>query len=119
MPDNINGSSWSNLIAHIWELWKEGKVLDVVDPQLCLPFSAKEVSKCIHIGLLCVQEGAKDRPTMSAVIFMLANETPLPQPNTPAFIFQKNASHNPESPMSISPEAVSSNSITITTLEAR
>ncbi|XP_015894193.3 G-type lectin S-receptor-like serine/threonine-protein kinase RKS1 [Ziziphus jujuba] len=119
LPDYVNGSSWSNLIAHIWELWKEGKVLDIVDPKLCLPFSAKEVSKCIHIGLLCVQEGAKDRPTMSAVIFMLANETSIPPPSTPAFIFQKDASHNPDPSMSSSAEAVSCNSVTITTLEAR
>nr|XP_048317897.1 cysteine-rich receptor-like protein kinase 44 [Ziziphus jujuba var. spinosa] len=118
--DRINGSPFPNLIGHIWKLWKEGRVLDIVDPTLCQPFSAQEeVSKCIHIGLLCVQESPTDRPTMSAVILMLANETTLPLPNTPAFIFRRNAYHNAESSTSRSGEAISSNSITITTLEAR
>ncbi|XP_048318656.2 cysteine-rich receptor-like protein kinase 34, partial [Ziziphus jujuba] len=105
--DFINGSSFPNLIAHIWELWKEGRVLDIVDPTLCQLFSAQEISKCIHIGLLCVQEGVTDRPTMSAVIGMLANETSLPPPNTPAFICLKNTSHNADSSMSRSGEAAS------------
>ncbi|KAH7515432.1 hypothetical protein FEM48_Zijuj10G0025700 [Ziziphus jujuba var. spinosa] len=104
----------------IWELWKEGRVLDIVDPILRQPFSAqKEISKCIPIGLLCVQEGAIDRPTMSTVIFMLANETNLPPPNTPAFIFQQKTSYDGDSSTSRSGQALSLNSITITKLEAR
>ncbi|XP_048319087.2 G-type lectin S-receptor-like serine/threonine-protein kinase RKS1 isoform X1 [Ziziphus jujuba] len=118
--DYINGSPFPNLIGHMWELWKEGRVLDIVDPTLCQPFSAQdEVSKCIHIGLLCVQEGATDRPTMSEVISMLTNDTTLPPPNTPAFIFQQQTSHDANSSTSRSGEAVSLNSVTITILEAR
>ncbi|XP_048319086.2 G-type lectin S-receptor-like serine/threonine-protein kinase At1g11410 isoform X2 [Ziziphus jujuba] len=79
----------------------------------------EEISKCIHIGLLCVQESATDRPTMSTVIFMLVNETTLPPPNTPAFIFLQKTSHNGDSSTSRSGEAASLNSVTITTLEAR
>ncbi|KAF3457327.1 hypothetical protein FNV43_RR01984 [Rhamnella rubrinervis] len=71
----INGSQFLNLIGHVWELWNDGRVLDIVDPALCQAFSTDEVSRCIHIGLLCVQEAATQRPTMSDVIFMLANET--------------------------------------------
>ncbi|XP_048317901.2 G-type lectin S-receptor-like serine/threonine-protein kinase At1g11410 [Ziziphus jujuba] len=116
----INGSPFPNLIGHIWELWKGGRVLDIVDPILCQPFSAQEeISKCIHIGLLCVQEGATHRPTMSAVISMLANDTTLPPPNTPAFIFNQKTSHNADASTSRSGEAASLNSVTITTLEAR
>ena len=38
------------------------------------------------MGLLCVQESAIDRPSMSDVISMLANETvPLPAPKQTAF----------------------------------
>ncbi|KAF3455502.1 hypothetical protein FNV43_RR00132 [Rhamnella rubrinervis] len=86
--------------------------LDIVDPALCQPFSTDEVSQCIHIGLLCVREAATERPTMSDVIFMLANETTLPPPpNTPAFTF-----HYADS--SKSSGAVSWNRVSITALEA-
>ena len=88
--------------------------MDIVDPALCQPFSTNEVSRCIHIGLLCVQDAATERPTMSDVIFMLANETTLPPPNPPAFNFQYT-----QSPKSLSGGAVSLNSVSITTLEAR
>ncbi|KAF3456955.1 hypothetical protein FNV43_RR01610 [Rhamnella rubrinervis] len=110
----INGSHFPNLIGHVWELWNEGRVLDIVDPALCQPFSSDEVSRCIHIGLLCVQEAATERPTMSDVTFMLANETALPPPNPTAFSFQYT-----ESSKSISGGAVSLNGVSITTLEAR
>lgn len=46
-----------------------------------------QLLRTVHIGLLCVQENAKDRPTMSAVASMLGSETmPLQAPNQPAFI---------------------------------
>jgi hypothetical protein len=45
-----------------------------------------EVMRCINIGLLCVQEDAADRPTMSIVVVMLASDTmTLPKPKQPAF----------------------------------
>ena len=34
-----------------------------------------EVSRCIHIGLLCVQDSPNCRPLMSAVVFLLENRT--------------------------------------------
>ena len=69
-----------------WELWKEGTSLQLVDPMLEDFHSSTQMLRWIHIALLCVQESAADRPTMSAVISMLTNETvPLPNPNLPAF----------------------------------
>lgn len=42
--------------------------------------------KYIHIGLLCVLEDPTNRPTMSSVGFVLANDNiTLPQPTQPAF----------------------------------
>ncbi|KAL3742011.1 hypothetical protein ACJRO7_017488 [Eucalyptus globulus] len=41
-----------------------------------------------HIGLLCVQEFADDRPNMSAVVLMLANnDVALAFPKRPAYVF--------------------------------
>ncbi|MFQ6641877.1 hypothetical protein Gotur_016873 [Gossypium turneri] len=34
----------------------------------------KEIWRCINVGLLCVQEYANDRPTMSTVVSMLNSE---------------------------------------------
>lgn len=50
-------------------------VLEVVDPCMNGSFSEKELLKCVHIGLLCVQGNPADRPTMSAVVMMLGSET--------------------------------------------
>lgn len=43
-----------------------------------------KVLRCLQIGLLCVQEGREDRPTMADVVVMLSNEgVALPQPKRP------------------------------------
>ncbi|KAJ0816460.1 putative protein kinase RLK-Pelle-DLSV family [Helianthus annuus] len=79
-----------NLIGHVWDLWKQDKALMVVDSSLGDSYDAHEVLLCIHIGILCVQELASDRPTMTDVAFMLSNrETMPPPPNQPAFIFRQ------------------------------
>ncbi|KAK9089554.1 hypothetical protein Scep_028636 [Stephania cephalantha] len=49
-------------------------------------FPEQEVVRFIQVGILCVEENAKDRPTMSNVIFMLRNETPIPSLKQPASI---------------------------------
>lgn len=57
--------------------------MDPLIEKSCVP---NEILKCIHIGLLCVQEDAADRPTMSSVVHMLASDTvTLPSPTRPAF----------------------------------
>ncbi|XP_010273261.1 PREDICTED: G-type lectin S-receptor-like serine/threonine-protein kinase At4g03230 isoform X2 [Nelumbo nucifera] len=55
------------LLGYAWKLWKEGKMLALTDKSLCESCNAFEVTKCIHVALLCVQEEADDRPTMSNV----------------------------------------------------
>jgi len=48
---------------------------------------ATEILKCMHIGLLCVQEDPEDRPTISSVLFLLGNESiSLPYPKPPVFV---------------------------------
>ena len=57
-----------------------------MDPMLEKSGVATEVLRCIHIGLLCVQEDPADRPTKSSVLHMLASDTiTLPIPKQPAF----------------------------------
>ncbi|XP_050369509.1 cysteine-rich receptor-like protein kinase 25 [Argentina anserina] len=81
----------SNLVEHVWNLWLESNALEVVDSSLGESYPKNEVLRCIHIALLCVQEYAIDRPTMSAVLIMLGNDATLPSPKQPAFLLQRSA----------------------------
>uniref|UniRef100_F6HTL4 non-specific serine/threonine protein kinase n=2 Tax=Vitis vinifera TaxID=29760 RepID=F6HTL4_VITVI len=75
-----------SLLSHAWQSWNEGKGLELMDPLLGDSCCPDEFLRCYHIGLLCVQEDASDRPTMSSVIVMLKSESvSLRQPERPAF----------------------------------
>ena len=70
-----------------WKLWCDGQAAELMDPALTQSSTVStELSKYIHVGLLCVQEDPADRPPMSSVVFMLANDNvTLPRPTQPAF----------------------------------
>ncbi|XP_010432720.1 PREDICTED: putative cysteine-rich receptor-like protein kinase 39 [Camelina sativa] len=73
------------LAAFAWKRWVEGKPEIIIDPFL-MEHPRNEIIKLIQIGLLCVQENATKRPTMSSVITWLGNESIIvPLPNAPAF----------------------------------
>jgi len=58
--------------------------LELRDPLLLCP--GDQFLRYMNIGLLCVQEDAFDRPTMSSVVLMLMNESVmLGQPGKPPF----------------------------------
>ncbi|KAK3023724.1 hypothetical protein RJ639_042734 [Escallonia herrerae] len=101
----------------VWDLWREGKALEVADPSLGKSYQVHKVLRCIHIGLLCVQELANDRPSMSEVAFMLCHETTLPSPKQPAFIFKTANAGTNSSPACVG--EVSVFDTTITMVEAR
>ena len=74
----------------------EGNVGAIIDPILgrtCMD----EMVRCIHLGLLCVQENVESRPTMaSAVVMLNSNSFTLPVPLRPGFLLQSNASNLPQ-----------------------
>ncbi|XP_021666776.2 G-type lectin S-receptor-like serine/threonine-protein kinase At1g11410 isoform X2 [Hevea brasiliensis] len=83
-----------SLIGHMWKLWEEQRVLEMVDSSLEGSYPPQEALRCTQIGLLCVTENAVDRPTMSEVVVMLSSETAaLPSPKQPAFIFRTSCSN--------------------------
>ncbi|KAI6703970.1 hypothetical protein NL676_013106, partial [Syzygium grande] len=49
---------------------EEGTHSNLIDPNLADGSRTKMV-RCIHVGLLCVQEIEAERPTMGAVVLML------------------------------------------------
>ncbi|XP_039118376.1 putative receptor-like protein kinase At4g00960 isoform X2 [Dioscorea cayenensis subsp. rotundata] len=76
----------AHLLSYAWRLWNDGRGLELKDPILGDRIQVDEVLRCIHIGLLCVQEDPQDRPTMGTVVLMLKSYSfPLPEPFTPAF----------------------------------
>ena len=104
----------------MWKLWNEGKGLELIEPtildELCPPF---EVLRCIHVGLLCVQDQAIDRPTMLDVVSMLSNETlQLSFPKQPTFFINTVAKKLSED-CEIKPETCSINNVTLSMMEAR
>ena len=60
-----------------------------MDDPLADSYSSSEAIRCIHVGLLCVQDFAVDRPSMPKVIFVLSKETNRFQPKQPIFTLQK------------------------------
>ncbi|CAN8294248.1 unnamed protein product [Cochlearia groenlandica] len=79
-----------NLLAYAWKLWSDHEAASLADPNISDACFEKEIGKCVHIGLLCVQEVANDRPNVSTVIWMLTTEnTNLPEPKQPAFIARR------------------------------
>ncbi|XP_039158299.1 G-type lectin S-receptor-like serine/threonine-protein kinase At1g61370 [Eucalyptus grandis] len=76
-----------NLLSFAWHLWSTGRALDLLDETIAVS-SPLEVTRCIHVGLLCVQDRAMDRPNMSDVVLMLSSESDLPQPRHPTYTFQ-------------------------------
>ncbi|XP_010540909.1 PREDICTED: cysteine-rich receptor-like protein kinase 11 [Tarenaya hassleriana] len=84
----IDGNGGS-LITHAWRLWRNGSPLKFVDPTIGENYQNNEVARCMHIGLLCVQEDPTVRPTMSTIILMLTSNTiTLPAPRQPGFLLQ-------------------------------
>lgn len=66
----------------------------MIDPTL-RDGSTSEIMRCIHIGLLCVQENVVDRPTMASVMLMLNSYSlSLPIPSHPAFFLRSNIDQN-------------------------
>ncbi|KAK2644253.1 hypothetical protein Ddye_019448 [Dipteronia dyeriana] len=80
------------LLGYAWKLWNENNISALIDPVISDPPSFQsEILRCIQVGLLCVQEFVKDRPTMPTVVSMLNSEiVDLPTPKQPAFTERQN-----------------------------
>ncbi|CAN6452157.1 unnamed protein product [Victoria cruziana] len=75
-----------DLLSYTWRLWSENKAMELLDETLLESCQMREVVRCIHIGLLCVQEDPALRPTMSSVVLMLSSSSfTLVAPSPPAF----------------------------------
>ncbi|XP_062223309.1 G-type lectin S-receptor-like serine/threonine-protein kinase At1g11330 isoform X2 [Phragmites australis] len=103
------------LLGLAWELWKEGRCRELIDKALHGRCPENMVQRCVHVSLLCVQEKAADRPSMTEVISMITNENiTLPDPEQPGFLsmFLPDGTDIPE-------ETCSLNGLSITNLDGR
>lgn len=102
------------LKLQVWNFWNEDNITTMIDTRISSMDYRAEVMRCIHIGLLCVQQFARDRPSISMVLSMLNSEiTELPNPKLPAFAIKTVPSEAGTSSSQLS------NTITITTVEGR
>ncbi|CAL5410938.1 unnamed protein product [Camellia sinensis] len=87
-----------DLLSYAWKLWMEERPLDLMDSTLEGSYSRSELIRCIHIGLLCVQEDPKSRPSVATVILMLNSYSiTLSDPQQPAFFAHSKPESTPKS----------------------
>ena len=92
--------------------------MELIDSSFANSYSASEVLRCIQVGLICVQERAEDRPTVSSVVLMLSSETAsMPQPRNPGFVLGRSPTETVSS--ANEEESYTLNQVTITEVDAR
>ncbi|KAK3199316.1 hypothetical protein Dsin_022731 [Dipteronia sinensis] len=105
-----------------WELWNTDRAMDLKDPILENEASYPMLIRYINVAILCVQEIAADRPTMSEVVSVsqclpINEHIVLPSPKQPAFSYLKSL-QNSAQPMS-RPGSCSVNNGTISLIKPR
>ncbi|KAF7850615.1 hypothetical protein BT93_L5190 [Corymbia citriodora subsp. variegata] len=88
------GDNTDILTSYVWKCWREGTTSNIIDPSITSG-SSIEIARCIHIGLLCVQEDMANRPTMASVLLMLNSHlVTLQVLSQPAFFIQRGVESN-------------------------
>ncbi|RDX60614.1 putative cysteine-rich receptor-like protein kinase 31, partial [Mucuna pruriens] len=79
------------LMGYVWRQWKnQESLISILDSNIKESYSQIEVLKCIHIGLLCVQENPNVRPTIATIVsYLNGHSLDLPAPQEPAFFFHR------------------------------
>ncbi|XP_034210863.1 cysteine-rich receptor-like protein kinase 26 isoform X1 [Prunus dulcis] len=86
-----NRDNEEDLLSYAWRNWRNDTVANIMDPKLTTGLGI-EMMRCIHIGLLCVQENVASRPSMASVVSMLnSHSVTLSLPSRPAYFLQYNS----------------------------
>lgn len=67
------------LVDLVWEKFREGRALDVIDPKLNGGYNESEVMMVIKLGLMCSHNAPMARPSMRQVVRYLDEEVGIPQ----------------------------------------
>uniref|UniRef100_A0A0E0J599 Protein kinase domain-containing protein n=1 Tax=Oryza nivara TaxID=4536 RepID=A0A0E0J599_ORYNI len=82
-----SGDDYGFLNKRAWHLWRTGRLIKLADSPSGDEFETREILRCIHIALLCVEENPANRPTIQEVVLMLSCQTALlPKPRCPAYL---------------------------------
>ncbi|KAG9441003.1 hypothetical protein H6P81_016857 [Aristolochia fimbriata] len=65
------------LLEWAWQLYEEGKLLELIDPEIEKPYPEEEVLRYMKVALFCTQAAAKRRPNMTQVLDMLSKQSRL------------------------------------------
>ncbi|KAI4296580.1 hypothetical protein L6164_036530 [Bauhinia variegata] len=107
-----------SLIGFAWKLWNEENIKALIDQEIFDPVFENQILRCIHIGLLCLQELVNERPSMTTVVSMLNSDiVDLPPPGQVAFVQRRNllspvSSENNQGPNSV-------NNVTLSEIQGR
>ncbi|KAK9681737.1 hypothetical protein RND81_10G024500 [Saponaria officinalis] len=109
-----------NLLGYAWDKWRNGQEVELLDKSIGeTTQSTQQVSRCVQVGLLCVQERPEDRPTMGSVLLMLSGDSiSLPQPTLPGFHRVSKPSET-DSSSNKHDQSVTVNQVTLTIINPR
>ncbi|MBA0879549.1 hypothetical protein Goshw_014085, partial [Gossypium schwendimanii] len=69
----------ASLVAWVWDLYGNQRLLDVADQKLCMVFDDKQIQCLLIVGLWCVHPDPSLRPSIRQAIQVLNFEAPLPE----------------------------------------
>ncbi|XP_057246989.1 cysteine-rich receptor-like protein kinase 8 isoform X2 [Beta vulgaris subsp. vulgaris] len=109
-----------DLLSFAWKRWRDGMPLEFVDESIKDSCPINEVMRCMHLGLLCVQESIDDRPTMATAVLMLdSHSITLPMPQQPGFFIKSYVKGIGSDQSTSKSMPLSINDISVTEVEAR
>ncbi|XP_078151831.1 cysteine-rich receptor-like protein kinase 19 [Carex rostrata] len=112
-------SDFLNLLGFAWDRWKDGRYSELICPTLT-QVSQRQIERCIHVALLCVQENPVDRPIMSdAIVYLTTEAIVLREPKQPAYFNIRVTEEAVYHPSNFNGSACSINYVTLTNLEVR
>ncbi|KAK9714702.1 hypothetical protein RND81_06G113600 [Saponaria officinalis] len=113
------GGSQKYLLEWVWQLYVEGRVLEIVDSEMG-EYPEGQVIRCIIIAFFCTQGAANKRPSMRQVVEMLSRKTRLneKQLTAPGF-FLDNSDSREKTSVGSSTLHFSSAPITVTDVSPR
>ncbi|XP_045797963.1 G-type lectin S-receptor-like serine/threonine-protein kinase At1g11330 [Trifolium pratense] len=113
-----NNEDSLSLVGFAWKLWLEDNIISLIDPEVWDACVERNMLRCIHIGLLCVQELPRERPNISTVVLMLISEiTHLPPPGKVAFVHRQNSKSTESSQKSHQSNSI--NNVTLSEVQGR
>ncbi|KAL8469918.1 hypothetical protein ACS0TY_032692 [Phlomoides rotata] len=67
------GEDFHVLLEWTWKLYNEGRLLDIVDPDL-IDYPKDEITRFMKVALFCTQAASQQRPDMKQVVKMLSSD---------------------------------------------